>query len=149
MTIYEVVNSSDIVTFLADDDRVALMANILVGEGLYGLKKGTEDEPPEAFEILRFRRDALDVIERYLGVPLVVFMPHYETEVINALKSFAYFSREQRRMYDDAIECITDQKLREDFRRKQEDLNRTSTNKIVQKAWMLADMLEKQHKKVQ
>lgn len=45
MTVYEVINPSDAVTFEADDPRIAILAGAFVGDGRYGVRDDKGNDP--------------------------------------------------------------------------------------------------------
>lgn len=146
--IYEVVNFSDECTLVSHCPKVALVACSLVGMGMHALEPPPYMDRPAAMGILAYDLKALDVVHAYIGATLDDFIAARWPEVVAVLRSYAYLSREQRALYDDALASITDPALAAAFRAKHEDRRRTSMNPIVKRAWKLADKLEKKNKPV-
>jgi len=63
-------------------------------------------------------------------------------ELIAALRSFAYGDLEDRRTYQSALDAITEPEKRKAFTTGWEDRRRSSMNRIVQRAWHIAERLE-------
>jgi hypothetical protein len=141
--IYEFITPSDPITFLANNDKIAIAASIIMGEG----KAGCNDENGKSIPTMYlFHPDPLPEIEKDLELPFSDFIELNKKEISECLLSFSYTSIEDRKQYDDAIAAITDKKKLKVFKAKHEDRNRSSMSKWVQSAWDYGDALIKQKK---
>lgn len=135
MMIYEVINPSDMVTFLSDDDKIAYACTVLVGNGRYGCKNLETHESLPCLLLFVSAEEFEQLAADYLGEAFGSFI-HNNREVIKGvLSSFSYCSAKDRRTYDDAISAITDPAQLAAFKAKHDDKNRTSMNQIVNRAW--------------
>jgi hypothetical protein len=70
------------------------------------------------------------------------FIAEHEAAIRESFGSFSYATRSQRLMFDDAVASITDPEKLETFKRGHEDRERSSMNRIVQRAWSLAKSMK-------
>jgi len=142
--LYELINPSDAVTFYADSVAVARIVAILVGQGQYPIK----DAQGEACGgLLLFMSQAeVDSLlaEWFEGTSVADFIEQHKAEIITALESFATMSRGDRRIYDAACAAITDSEKLAEFKASQEDVQRTSLNRITDYAVAFAKRLRGQ-----
>lgn len=151
MICYEIINPSDMATFMAPDRTIALAVVGLIGAGHYGGKPLERDGE-------RIPKDEVDA----LTVPIFLFGGYEEWwkaqgfasepieavvqtrlgELVSALRSTAYGGLEDRKTYDSACAAIDDPAKRDQFKKDWEDRRRSSMNRIVQRAWLYADRLE-------
>ncbi len=142
MKIYEFITTSDAITFKAENDKVAFLTCLFLGEG----KAGCRDEDGESLNTMTafiFNQDQRNkVYKEYCGTEDIqsVFDDNI-CEVANALKSFAYGSIPDRKQYDEAIESITNEKQLQEYKKKHEHTNRTSLSKWVATAWKYGEAL--------
>lgn len=152
MICYEIVNPSDMATFLAPDRDIALAALAFIGEGAYG---GTPLERSGE----RLNKDEADSLavpmflfggyeewwkaQGYASEPIETMLATRKPEIIAALRTASYGSLEDRKSYDSACAAIDDPAKLAKFKADWEDRRRSSMNRIVQRAWDYADALEK------
>lgn len=143
--IYEFVTPSDAITFRAENDMIAFMVCLFLGEGKAGCHK-ENGESINTMTAFIFNEDARkEVYREYCGTDdLQSVFDENISKVVNSLKSFSYGSISDRKQYDDAIEAITDPAKLKEFQNKHEDRNRTSTSKWVSYAWETAKALGKE-----
>ncbi len=152
MLCYDVINPSDATTFLAPDRAVALAALVLVAEGHYAGRAIARDlapiEPDEALDVPLFLERICTPYEEwcraagYTSDPIDAVMASRTAELTAALRSFQYGDLEDRRTYQSALDAITEPAKRAAFVKGWEDRRRSSMNRIVQRAWLIADRLE-------
>lgn len=144
MDIYEFITPSDSITFKSDDDKVAFSCTLLLGSGKAGCERFNENNETVSIpSMLAFHPNPTATIKDYLGMGLDEFIIHNEQKIIDCFKSFSYGSVEDRKTYDDALDAITNDEKRKEFKAKHEDRNRTSMSRWVQGAWNMAQNLEK------
>lgn len=153
MIIYEIVNQSDMCTFVAPDRDVALAVVALVGEGMYAAKpltcggaRLTKTQEDELYVPMFFGGGAYETWwrdEGFTSEPLETILKDRKSDTIAALRSCAYGGLEDRLTYDAACAAITDPVKLDEFKRGHEDRRRSSMNRIVQRAWVYADRLKK------
>lgn len=140
--IYEFITPSDPITFSAENDKVACICAVLLGNGKAGCTREDGESIPSMW---LFHHDPIPEIEKYLETSMESFMDNNKAAIINCFKSFAYGSIEDRKSYDDAIAAITDEIKLNDFKKKHEDRNRSSMSQWVKQAWAYGEsMAEKQ-----
>lgn len=140
--IYEFITPSDPVTFIADNNKIALCVAVVLGNGRAGCRNTKTDESLPT--LLMFDPDATGTISAFLEKSLDSFLEENKEEIAAAFDSFAYGSTADRAMFDHACSCITDENKLLEFKKSHEDRNRTSMNKIVKVAWDYAKALRKQ-----
>lgn len=84
---YELVNPSDQVFFEAEDDKVAFMASLLVGNGQYAAKRTDNGEIAVGFYLLGISAEEL---ERQLGCSCDAFIEKEGARLADAFTSFVY-----------------------------------------------------------
>jgi len=152
MICYDIANPSDAATFLAPDRTVALTVLALIGEGAYGGTPMARDG--ERLE--KSEQDALRVpiflfggyeewwkAEGFPAEPIGATIAERKVEVIASLRSVAYGDLEDRRSYDSACAAIDDPEKLKKFKSDWEDRRRSSLNKIVKRAWAIAEAIER------
>jgi hypothetical protein len=133
MNIYEFITPSDTITFKADDDKVAFMCALLLGNGKAGctnLKTG--DSIPT---MLMFAQDPEKEIQEFIGGSPKEFLEANKPKMAECFKSFSYGSASDRKTFDDACDAITDPEKLKEFKAKHEDKNRSSMSQWVKAAW--------------
>lgn len=139
MNLYEFITPSDPITFKADNDKVAYLCALLLGNGGAGCKNiDTGESVPT---MLMFCPEPAKEIEKYIGSTAADFISDNKQNMIECFKSFSYGSVEDRITYDDACEAITDPVKLQEFKSKHEDKNRTSLSTWVKSAWNMAEDL--------
>ena len=136
---YEIINPSDKCGFYADTHLVAVLVTLLLGNGQYSAQPSEDG----AEEVPFFMFGGFDEYwaERFPDEPVDGVMDRHEAEIITALRSTCYGSSEDRKIYDAALEAITDDAKRAEFVEKWNDENRSSMNNIMGRAHELADRL--------
>jgi hypothetical protein len=142
MTVYELINPSDTVTFEADSFLIASLATILVGEGQYAAKAvgGSADQ-----NVPFFMFGTEDDLQQWFYERFKVSMgqelfKQYAQPVATCLDSFVYGNRED---YLAAQAAITDEDKRKQNIAEWDDRHRTSMNQLVKRARMLANNIRK------
>lgn len=137
--LYELINMSDTVTFHAENDKVAYLVSIIVGDGQYGCEN--TENGSKLPTIMMFRSDPEYDINQYLGCDIESFRDQNVESIKSALKSFAYCPcGEHRSLFDRAVKEMPKDELQV-FLKKHENERRTSMNRIVQCAWNMAEKL--------
>lgn len=144
MNIYEFVTPSDAITFKTDDDKIAYACALILGKGKAGCHRRDENGNEVNLQtILIFCADPMPIIKEKLGMELDEFIEKNESKISECFLSFSYGKISERRTYDDAMEAITDEEKRKEFKAKHEDRNRTSMNQWVKGAWNIGEKLKK------
>lgn len=138
--IYEFITPSDTITFVADDEKIAIAATIIIGKGKAGC---TDEQGKDLPTMYIFSKDPDKEIATELGMPLGDFFDTHREKIIACLESFSYTSITDRKIYDDAIQAITEPDKLKEFKAKHEDRNRSSMTKWVQHAWNVAESFKK------
>jgi len=127
--VYELINPSDPITFLADSNAVACACALIVGQGQYSV----HDESYEDCGGMLFGASEEQVeaaCREWLGMSLSEFMTARAEEIAAALDTFATIGRVERRTYDAACQAITDPEKLVTFKAEMEERNRSSLNQI-------------------
>ena len=137
--IYEFITPSDPITFLSDDDKVAFLCSVVLGNGKAGCKRidenGKEIRLPS---MLMFDSEPEKAIDDFLCEPLGSFFEKNKQKIKDCFDSFAYGTIEDRQKYDDALSAIADPEKQKEFKLKHEDENRSSMSQWVKGAWQSA-----------
>lgn len=137
MNTYELITPGDPITFKADNDKVAFMCALLLGNGKAGC---TNDDTGESVPSLMLFCTAPDAeIRAYLDCDPKQFIEDNRQHISYCFASFSYGRPSERRDYDDAIEAITDPEKLKEFKAKHEDRNRSSMSKWVANAWKMGE----------
>lgn len=144
--IYDFITPSDAITFVANDEKIAYMAAILLGNG----KAGCHDETGKNLATMfLFHSNPVPVIEKELGDTMENYIDNHLQDLGECLLSFAYVRFEDREKYDRKITSFTDPDKLKEFKYKHEDKNRTSMSQWVKSAWNIGNgMLSKFEEKV-
>ena len=142
--IYEITNPSDPYTLVADDDKVAMAAVLLLGEGRYGL-----DREDHAYIMPPMFGPGTEEIEQWLKkndlYPIGEFISSHRNEIAAALDSVLVGPRWQRHIVAMMLETLEDDRAKwEKARESHHDKNRGSTNDIGRRAWHIAESLRKE-----
>lgn len=139
--IYECINPSDQITFIANSDKIAYAATLIV----FNTKAGCDNKDTGVSlpTLMLFHPDPMSLVEEFLGMPLESYLDANSAEIADALKSFAYLNYDERKTYDAAIAAITDPDKLAAFKADHEDRNRTSMSAYVNHAWKVAEHLLK------
>lgn len=144
MTTYELVTTSDAITFKANNDNIAFACAVFLGEGQAGCVNTDSGDSLET--ILMFVPNALEIVKKQLGTTISDFIDENLVEISEAFTSFAYTSPAERQVYDDAIAAISDPNKLKEFKEKHEDKNRSSMSQWVKLAWQYGESLIKKSK---
>ena len=151
MICYEIINPSDAATFMAPDRTVALAVLGFIGQGHYGgkpLERDGERIPEEEVDALTVPIFLFGGYEEwwksqgFASEPIEEVVKTRPGELVAALRSTAYGHLEDRKTYDSACAAIDDPAKLAQFKSDWEDRRRSSMNRIVQRAWLIADRLE-------
>lgn len=126
MTLYELINPSDTVTFYAESEMVAVVCTKMLS-GMYFVENADTGESIDENVYLKQLESEIDAGNDWIA-------DHLE-ELATCYESFAYASKRQRKEYELALELIDDPAKREQFKAAHEDSNRTSLTPIVNVAW--------------
>jgi len=138
--IYEFITPSDPITFIANDNKVACVCSVLLGNGKAGCTREDGEKIPSMW---LFHPDPVPEIEKYLECSLDDFIKANKAAISECFKSFSYGDFSDRKQYDAAIEAITDPDKLAKFRATHEDSNRSSMSKWVAYAWQMGEKLSK------
>ena len=131
--LYEVINPSDCVTLEADDELVACVATLLLGQGRYGLKS---DNANKQVLPIMFHQSALDDWLKEKQIVLDDFIDQHSVELAECLESALVCSMTSRAALIKAIEASGGDK-KAAFATYNEE-RRTSMNNICGRAAQLA-----------
>lgn len=134
--VYELVTPSDPITFLAPDDKIALVCAVLLGNGNAGC---TREDGVDVQSMWMFHPNPMPEIEKILGEPMGDFIENQRKSIAECFQSFAYGSFSDRKQYDAAISAITDPGKLKQFKETHEDTQRTSMSKWVKAAWEMGE----------
>jgi hypothetical protein len=137
MNIYILKNPSDMITFVANNDKIAFMCALLVGRGRYGCENLTTKE--EIPTMLFLCTDPDNIIKDFIEIEPKQFLQKNKQEIKNCLNTFAYVSFDNRANYDNKCNSITKLDNLQKFKIEHENKNRTSMNRIVLSAWRLSE----------
>lgn len=136
--IYEFITPSDPITFIANDDKIAIAVTIVLSNG----KAACRNEKGESLNtMVAFSKDPLAEVEESLGEPFTQFVANNKEEMAKCFLSFAYGTIESRRSFDDAVSAITDENNLKEFKAKHEYRNRSSMSAWVKSAWNLGNSI--------
>lgn len=121
--LYEVINPSDKVTFHASDHKVACVAVLFIGEGHYAVKCLDEQADIPGFQALGDKD--LSKTVAWLGLDPGTFIRTNRTSIVEAMRSFAYGSENERRLYEEALRLLEDPEKRKQLMAAHEARNRS------------------------
>lgn len=145
--IYEFINMSDKITFIAPNDAIAWATTVLFSQGKAGCHR---EDGTNLNSILVFHSDPekvfLEMCQEILGDTMENYISKTENEqeIANALLSFAYTSISERSIYDKTIELLQDPEEIEQFKKEHEESKRTSMSQWVLGAWQYGKQLQEQ-----
>lgn len=137
--LYDLVNPSDAVTFVAPDLKIAACVTILLGGGQYGadpIEEGAESVPimifgnGDAWWTEHFDEPRDGVVERHADA------------IAEALRTVCYGGSKTRALFDSALAAIDDPEKKAAFVAEWNDRHRTSLNNIMGRAQDLAARVE-------
>lgn len=133
--IYTIINPSDPYTLHAEEERVAIAACLILGEGRLFLN----DEKDNSVTMPSFLdRDPNKSLRAIFPEGLNNFIESNLVAVTASLDSVACVGLGDRRIYDLALAGIKDPEAREKFRLEEHDRRRSSMSDIGGIAWRLA-----------
>ncbi len=141
MNIYEFITPSDPITFKADDDKVAYICAVLLGNGKAGCNNLTTGESLRT--MLMFSQKPDKDIQDFIGEDVNEFIETNKPKIAACFNSFAYGSFSERQTYDNACEAITDPDKLKEFKEKYENDNRSSMSQWVKAAWRHGEHMSK------
>lgn len=133
---YEIINPSDAVTLQASDLRIAGVAVLLLGNGLYGL---TDENDEAVVPLMLFGTSEKWLKENHIE-SLNDFIKENKSAIADVLASVTYGKIEERLGFDKAVGMMTPEKAKE-YRAWWNDKNRSSLNDIGQRALAIAAKL--------
>ncbi len=149
MTLYEVINPSDDVTFRAADPKIAIGVTMVVGEGQYPLEDEKSTNYPTMF-LSGKKEDADKGLQPYFTSVenMLEYLDAHLQETIDALESFSVVSIAGRVDFEKALEAIDDPEKRKKWREEFEDRHRSSVNNICGYAHKMTNIYKKRQSKV-
>ena len=142
--VYEFIQPSDSITFLAEDNKIAFVSALLLGRGQAGCRNtASEDENIPSMMICMNEKQCEETRLSYLGETLSEYLDKNKAKIVECFESFSYASVEERKMSDDAIAAITDEEKLKEFKNTHEDRNRSSMSQWVKSAWSYAESFKK------
>lgn len=145
--LYELINPSDPVTFEAPDLKVAALVTIILGRGHYGAEPA--DDSAEGVPIMLFGDPTEWWTERWPEEPMGGAGDRDALRLAAALRSVCYGGKNDRQLYDSALQAITDPEKRAAFVAEWNDRKRSSMNDIMGRAHSIAARLESQMQEAQ
>jgi hypothetical protein len=145
--IYNLINPSDTITFLAPSKKIATLLCIALADGKYAANAYSEDDKrleAEDAPLLMFADEA--AICGALQEPpesLDSVLERHEAELITALESMAYVNVGDRPLYDAKLASLADAAERKAFIEEWDERKRTSLNAIVKAAHRMAAAMRK------
>jgi hypothetical protein len=133
MKYYTLINPSDGYTLKAEEDKIAIVAAALVGNGAYAL----DDELGNDVLPIFFRGGVDEYIANRFGETTSRIINDNLLAVADCLESFAICGIKQRKLYDAALDLMSEE-ARAQWRELWHDRNRTSLNNIGSRAWAYA-----------
>jgi hypothetical protein len=144
MSVYEMINPSDEMTFEADDDNVAAVALILLGRGQVALEPLDGDTEREVLPIFLFGDVEAAVtawLERRGIGELWAFVTEHRAAIVACLRSVVYGGARDRRAFDAMLDEIPSER-HQAAREKWNDARRSSLSDWGTSALRYADHLE-------
>lgn len=143
MPIYEIVNPSDAYTLMADEERVAVVATLLLGEGWYGLRTEDGKDVLGLIALGGIRYADCWCREHFGSDSMEALLNSVPDEQIAAcLESVRIGDFDERRRYDRLIGLV-DPAKRDAFHGAWHDEHRSSMNDIGERAARQAAALRK------
>ena len=133
MNTYELINPSDEITFLAENDKIAYVCAIVISNGKFGCKNIDTDESLNTF--LFMDSDPEKTIVAFLEQDFHEFIKENESKISKAFSTFAYVSAGKRLRYDEKLSSFATTEEADLYKTSYEEENRSSMNKIVTRAW--------------
>lgn len=145
MKIYNFITFSDDITFKADDDKIAFVCAVTLGNGKAACERLSEaDEKPNMVNIpsmLMFESEPVAKMTEFVGGDFKDFVDNNREKIAECFKSFAYSTINDRCLYDEACAAITDPEKLATYKELHADKQRTSMSQWVTYAWKLGDRM--------
>jgi hypothetical protein len=138
MKLYEISNPSDACTVVAEEDAVACVAVMLLGEGMYGLDLGGGKSMP----VMILGADPDRWLQEECGRTIDDVLKRNLDEVIACLESLLYGTPAERFAFEESLEWIAEDQRAVAIAGWQDE-NRTSMNNIGRRAEQLAKALRR------
>lgn len=132
--IYEIINPSDPYTMAAKNPQVAKFCNILLGNGLYGLK---DEEGNKVLGIVFTDEELEEILKKEFGEDISEFMKTHKDEINDCFNSVMIGNLKDRPAYDEIIRKMNPAD-RNKYRKELLETKITSLNNIAEKAWRMA-----------
>ncbi len=137
LKIYKMITPSDPLTFLADDDKIAIAATIILGRGMAGLEEGERDLSGKTLFLFATKEYFDEQTKATLGSDLAEFFKANRVKLADAFDSFATMTVKERRLLEEAKAHMSAEEFAK-FRAKIDDEYRSSLNRWSEYAWDLA-----------
>lgn len=140
MYTYEFITPSDAITFKTDDDKIAMAACLIIGQGQAAASRlddvsGIEIKIPS---LTIFDKEASKTIENYLKTDLGTYLEKNEIKIAECLASFAYTKISDREKFDKEFAKITDAQKKNQFLANHAKKKCTSMSQWCVTAWSYA-----------
>jgi hypothetical protein len=140
--LYEIINPSDAYTMEADDFKIAAVANLIIGEGQYGLEPVGGEGPGMPVLFLGGAEEWLDKNVCPVN-EFGAFINAHREEIARALDSVIIGRPNERKLYFAGLEMAGTPEKKKAWRDKWHDEKRSSLNDIGSFAWRKAEALRK------
>jgi len=143
MSLYEIINPFDCVTFEAPDDATAVAVVLALGEGKYGARRCEDEQDVGGFLLFATNYEVGLRLTQWLGTDFETFANEHKAELAEALIDCATVKPEARDKYEEA--CRRQDTIEDllEYQAQVEDRNRSSINDIVGRAWVLGRALRR------
>ena len=129
--IYEIINPSDMITFRADDEKIAIVLTVLLGNGQYGLKSEADKNYPTLFLFMKTEQINEGLKPFFNSVAeLLQYATDHAEEMAISFDSVVTADRCWRIDYEKALEHIVDEKERQKYKDEFNDRHASSLNNI-------------------
>lgn len=145
--LYEIINPSDMYTFWSESDAVARFVVTMLGSGMYGLHR--MDDNADLGTVIGFMKEDEEEakLNEWFGPDRQKFPAENLQKVIDAFDSVLCMGKEDRELYEMAIQSLKSDQEKRRFRDEQHDKRRSSMNDIGSLAWEYADRYRRTLKK--
>jgi hypothetical protein len=144
MSLYEIINPSDCVTFHAPSDSVAVAVVLAIGEGKYGARRCEDGQDVGGLLLFATNYEVGLRLTQWLGSDFETWAEEHKAALAEALLDCATVKPEARDEYEKACARIDSLEDLLEYRGQVEDRNRSSANDIVGRAWVLGRALRRQ-----
>jgi hypothetical protein len=144
MSLYEIINPSDCVTFHASSDSVAVAVVLAIGKGKYGAERCEDGQDVGGLLLFATNEVVEASLKIWLGTDFETFANEHKAEMAEALMDCATVKPENRQAYEHKCKVMDTPEELLEYRAQVEDRNRSSVNDIVGRAWVLGRALRRQ-----